>query len=118
MKHILYRCNVLFENYCQINGKLFHYHFNYLKFHTVTHFVKCICNYGSTVNYNRAHNKAAYKYFSKLLYTLTNKKKCKLQILKYNIHKINVITIKNTMQMSKLLDKSAKQNSLLLRRLM
>lgn len=45
MDHTLYRLDktkIAFENHCPINTKLFGLTFNYLKFHAMTHFVKCI----------------------------------------------------------------------------
>ena len=40
----------------------------------MTHFVKCIRDYGSAIDYDKAHSEAAYKYFLKAFYGRTNKK--------------------------------------------
>ena len=81
MEHALYRVDkikITFKNYYQINAKLFQQTFNYPKFHTIIYFVKYIQNYGSTINYDMANSKVAYKYLFKVFYGRTNKKEYKL----------------------------------------
>ncbi len=96
MEHTLYRLDktkIMFENYCLIDAKLFRPTFNYRKFHTITHFVKYIRDYGNTINYDTAYSKAPHKYLLKAFHERTNKKEYKSQILKHNIYHINVIAI-------------------------
>ncbi len=117
IEHILYRFHktkIEFENYCSIDSKLFWLTFNYPKFYAMTHFIKCIWEYGSGINYDMAHSKAAHKYFLKAFYGQTNEKEYMSQILKYNICHINVIAIQNDILMAKVWDRSVKKNSLLL----
>ena len=66
MEHALYRLDkskIAFEHHRPTDSKLCRRTFNYPKFHAVTHFAQCIRDYGSAVNYNIAHSKAAHKYF-------------------------------------------------------
>ena len=79
----------------------------------MTHFVKCIWDYGSAINYDTAYSKIAYQYFFKAFYGQTNKKKYKSQILKHNIRHTNVIAMQDVILMAKLLDKSAKKKQLI-----
>ncbi len=57
MEHALYRLEktkIAFEQHRPINSKLCWPTFNYPKFHAISHFVKCIRDYGSAVNYDIA----------------------------------------------------------------
>lgn len=102
IKHALYKFDkkkMTFENYYTIDAKLFQQTFNCLKFHVRIYFVKCIWHYRSAINNNMAYNKAVYKYFFKVLYKQTNKKKHKLQII---LH-INVIAMQNAILIAKVL---------------
>ncbi len=77
IEHALYKLDktkIAFENHRPINAKLFRPTFNSPKFHAIIHFVKCIRDYGSTINYNMAHSEAAHKYLLKAFYGRTNKK--------------------------------------------
>lgn len=47
------------------------------------------------VNYDTIHSKAEYKYFFKVFYNSTNKKKYNFQIQQHNICHTNIIAIKN-----------------------
>ncbi len=112
IEHALYRLDktkIAFDNHRPIDAKLFQPTFNYPKFHTMTYFVQCIRDYGSVINYDRAHNKAAHKYLLKAFYGQTNKKEHKSQILKHNIRYTNVIAIQDAIPMANVLDGSAKR---------
>lgn len=64
MEHALYKLNktkIVFDNHYPIEAKLFQPTFNYLKFHAITHFVKCIQDYRNAINYDKAYNEAAHK---------------------------------------------------------
>ncbi len=83
MEHVLYRLEkikIAFEQHWSIDSKLCRSTFNYLKFHAISHFVQCIWDYGSTVNYDTTHSKAAHKYLLKVFYNKTNKKEYNSQI--------------------------------------
>ena len=115
MEHALYKLDkikIAFENHRLINIKLFQPTFNYPKFHTMTYFVQCICDYGSKINYDTAHREAAYKHLFKAFYRRINKKKYELQILEHNIRHTNVIAMQNVILIAKLPVKSAKKKEL------
>ncbi len=57
MEQALYKLEktkIAFEQHWPINFKLCRPTFNYPKFHAISHFVKCIRDYGSAVNYDIA----------------------------------------------------------------
>ena len=83
MEHALYRLEktkIAFEQYQSIDSKLCQPTFNYPKFHAISQFVLCIQDYGSAVNYDTTHSKAAHKYLLKAFYNRTNKKEYESQI--------------------------------------
>ena len=76
MEYALYKLDkkkIAFKNQCPIDAKLFQPTFNYPKFHAIIHIIKCIRDYGNTINYDMAHSKAAHKYVFKVFYRRTNK---------------------------------------------
>ena len=79
--------------------------FNYPKFHAVSHFAQCIRDYGSAVNYDTAHSKAAHKYLLKAFYNRTNKKKYDAHIWQHNVRYTNVIAMKDVIISKKALKK-------------
>ncbi len=81
--YVLYRLEntkIIFEHHQLIDFRLCQPIFNYLKFHAIGHFVQCIWDYGSAINYNTAHNEVVYKYLLQALYNRTNKKEYNSQI--------------------------------------
>lgn len=64
----LHKTKITFENHCSIDVKIFWSIFNYLKFDTMTYFIKYIWDYKNEINYDTAPNKAAYKYLLKVFY--------------------------------------------------
>ena len=98
MEYALYRLEktkIAFEHHRLIDSKLCQPTFNYPKFHAISHFIQCIWDYGSVVNYDTAYNKVAHKYLFKTFYNKTNKKKYDVQIWQHNIRHTNIITIKD-----------------------
>lgn len=64
MKHTLCKLEktkITFEQYRLINSKLYQSTLNYPRFYTISHFDWCIQDYGSTVNHDTFHSKAAYE---------------------------------------------------------
>ncbi len=119
IEYTLYRLDKtknVFENHYPIEAKLFRPTFNYSKFYAITHFVKCIQDYKSAINYNTTYSEVAHKYLFKAFYEQTNKKKYESQMLKHNICHTNIIVMQNAILMVKVLDARAKKNSLLLTR--
>ncbi len=83
IEHALYRLEntkIAFEHHRPIKSKLCQPPFNKPKFHAISHFIQCIRDYGSAVNYNTTHSKVVHKYFTKAFYNKTNKKKYHSQI--------------------------------------
>ena len=108
MEHALYRLEktkIAFEHHRPIDSKLCRPTFNYPKFHAVTHFAQCIRDYGSAVNYDTAHSKAAHKYLLKAFYNRTNKKEYDAQIWQHNVRHTNVIAMKDVIISKKALEK-------------
>ena len=108
MEHALYRLEktkIAFEHHRPIDSKLCRPTFNYPKFHAVTHFAQCIRDYGSAVNYDTAHSKAAHKYLLKAFYNKTNKKEYDAQIRQHNVCHTNVIAMKDVIISKKALKK-------------
>ena len=108
MEQALYRLEktkIAFEHHRPINSKLCRPTFNYPKFHAVTHFAQCIRDYGSAVNYDTAHSKAAHKYLLKAFYNRTNKKEYDAQIWQHNVRHTNVIAMKDVIISKKTLKK-------------
>ena len=90
MEHAFYRLEktkIAFEYHRPINSKLYQPNFNYFKFHTISHLVQCIWDYGSVVNYDTAYSKAAQKYLPKAFYNKQIKKSttCKFSNITYAI---------------------------------
>ena len=111
MKHALYRLEktkIVFEQHQLIESKLCQPTFNYPKFHAISHFIQCIQDYGSAINYNTAHSEAAHKYLLKTFYNKTNKKEYKLQIWQCNVRHTNIIVMKDVI----ILEKARKEEML------
>lgn len=71
IEYALYKLDktkITFENHYSIYIKLFRPTLNYLKFHTITHFVKCIYNYKDMINYDMTHTEVTHKYLFKTFY--------------------------------------------------
>ena len=63
MEHAFYRLEktkIAFEQHRLINSKLCQQTFHYSKFHAISHFIQYIWDYGSAINYDTAHIKAAH----------------------------------------------------------
>lgn len=106
IEHALYRLDktkIIFKNHRPIDIRLYQHTFNHIKFHAMSHFIKCIWDYGSTINYNTVYSKVAHKYLLKVFYRWTNKKEYKSQILEYNIYHTNVIAIQDAILIAKML---------------
>ena len=108
MEHALYRLEktkIAFEHHRPIDAKLCQPTFNYPKFYATSHFVQCIRDYGSAVNYDTAHSEAAHKYLLKAFYNRTNKKEYDAQIRQHNVRHTNVIAMKDVIISKRALEK-------------
>ncbi len=98
MEHALYRLEktkIAFEHHWLIDPKLYQPVFNYPKFHAISHFVQCIQNYDSMVNYDTAHSEVVHKYLLKAFYNRTNRKEYDSQIRRHNVRYTNIIAMKD-----------------------
>ena len=115
MEHNLYRLDktkIAFENHRPIDIRLFRPTFNYPKFYTMTHFVQCIWDCSSAINYDTAHSKAMHKYLLKAFYGRINKIEYESQILEHNIRHTNVNAMQNVILIAKIPVGSAKKKKL------
>ena len=80
--------------------------FNYSKFYAISHFVQCIQDYGTVVNYDTAYSATAHKYLLKAFYNRTNKKEYESQICQHNMQHINIIIIKDVIILEKVRENS------------
>ena len=110
IKHKLYKLEkkLTFEQYRPINSKLCQPTFNYSKFHTISHFVQFVWDYGSAVNYDTAYVKTAHKSLLKAFYNKINKKEYKSQIWQHNMRHTNIIAMKDVI----ILEKTRKKEKL------
>lgn len=89
-KHTLYKLNkmkITFDNHCSIDIKQFRPTINYPKFHAIIHFVKCIQDYGSAINYDKIYDETTHKFIFKTSIELLIKKsmRCGFYIKMYVI---------------------------------
>ena len=108
MERALYKLEkikIIFEYHRPIDSKLCRLTFNYSKFYAVTHFAQCIRDYGSAINYDTVHSKAAHKYLLKAFYNKTNKKEYNAQIWQDNVRHTNLIAMKDVIISRKALEK-------------
>lgn len=98
IEHVLYKLEktkIAFEDHQPIDSKLCWPNFNYPRFYAISQFVQFIQDYDSAVNYIIAHSKVMHKYFFKVFYNKTNKKKYNLQIRQYNVRHTSIIAIRD-----------------------
>ena len=77
IEQALYRINkmkVAFRALHPLNKSTNEGHFNFLKFHTMTHYTLFIQDFGVADNYNTEHSKVGHKYHMKDFYRRMNKK--------------------------------------------
>ena len=85
---------------------------NQPKFHAISHFIQYIWDYKNAINNLTAHSKRDHKYFFKIFYNKTNKKKYDLQIWELNVCHTNTIFMKNMIISEKIKKKKSCQKLL------
>ena len=71
-------------------------HFNFSKFHVMSHYTKFIRLYGSADQFDTSHMEAAHKYLVKIFYQRTNKNEnYQDQILWHNTRRINMLAMED-----------------------
>ena len=99
MTKILRRVNKLkieFTDFRFVFKKIEKSHFNFFKFHVMSHYIKFIRLYDSADQFDISHMKMTHKYLMKIFYQWTNKNEnYQDQILWHNTRRINMLTMKN-----------------------
>jgi hypothetical protein len=71
-------------------------HFNFPKFHIMTHYTTCIREYGAADNFDTEHSEAGHKYHVKAFYGRTNKRRgYEDQICLHNTRRNNMLAMEN-----------------------
>ncbi len=77
-------------------------HFNFPKFHVISHYKELIELYGSVEGFDTGHFKATHKYLVKCFYQLTNKREgFEIQIMQHNTRLVNMLTLEDTIRHQK-----------------
>lgn len=77
MSQTLYQVNKLkevFWEFQSVNKKTNKGHFNFLKFHVITHYIDFIYQYNSANRFNISHSEVTHKYLVKTFYKQINKR--------------------------------------------
>jgi hypothetical protein len=71
-------------------------HFNFPKFHVMSHYTTYIREYGAANNFNTEHSEAGHKYHIKAFYRRTNKRQgYEDQLCLHNTRRNNMLAMKN-----------------------
>ena len=90
------RTKAVFKQFRPIDKTTDEGHFNFPKFHAMTHYISCIREYGAADNFDTEHSEAAHKYHVKAFYGRTNKRQgYEDQICLHNTRRINMLTMTN-----------------------
>src|SRR6266436_1200354 len=92
------RTKVVFKQFRPIDKATDEGHFNFPKFHAMTHYSSCIQEYGAADNFDTEHSEAAHKYHVKAFYGRTNKRQgYENQICLHNTRRINILAMTNVL---------------------
>jgi hypothetical protein len=99
LDHALYRIDktkVVFKQFRPVDKVTAEGHFNFPKFHAMTHYTSFIREYGAADNFDTEHSEAAHKYHVKAFYGRTNKRRdYENQICLHNTRRINMLAMAN-----------------------
>jgi hypothetical protein len=77
-------------------------HFNFSKFHVMSHYFVFIRKYDTTDDYDISHDEIKYKYMIKQYHDKTNKKKTfQEQLIQHNKRRMKILIMKNIMRYEK-----------------
>jgi hypothetical protein len=77
-------------------------HFNFSKFHVMSHYSDFIRKYDTTDDYEISHNEVKHKYMIKQYYDRTNKRETfQEQLIQHNRRRMKVLIMKNIMRYEK-----------------
>jgi hypothetical protein len=92
------RTKAVFKRFRPIDKATDEGHFNFPKFHAMTHYASCIREYGAADNFDTEHSEAAHKYHVKAFYGRTNKRQgYEDQICLHNTRRINMLAMTNVL---------------------
>ena len=97
LKHAMCRVNKLkfvFAAYRPTGGDSDVGHFNFPKWHMMSHYPEFIREYGAIDNFSTEHSEAAHKYLVKSFFDRTNKRKTWYkQLIKHNTRHLNLVAM-------------------------
>ena len=99
LDHALYRIDrtkAVFKQFRPVDKATDEGHFNFPKFHAMTHYASGIREYGAADNFVTEHSKAGHKYHVKAFYGRTNKRQgYEDQICLHNTRRTNMLGMDN-----------------------
>jgi hypothetical protein len=99
LQHAIYRMNVfksIFVSARSSNKKTEKEHFNFFKFHVMTHYAAFIRKYKTADEYDIAHDEVRHKYMLKEYYIRINKRDTFLtQLIFHNDRRLKILIMKN-----------------------
>jgi hypothetical protein len=101
LDHVLSRINTFkneFRHLRSLNKNIENDHFNFFKFHVMSHYSEFIRKYETTDEYDTSHDEIKHKYKFKKYYKRINKRDFfQEQLLWHNKRRVNVLTLKNNL---------------------
>ncbi len=105
LEHALHRMNAfksVFRSHRSLNKKTNEEHFNFLKFHIMTHYAEFIRKFGVADEYDISHDEARHKYMIKEYYFRTNKQDgFQEQLIHHNSRRLNVLVMEDIIRHEK-----------------
>jgi hypothetical protein len=101
LDHALYRIDktkAVFKQFRPVDKATDEGHFNFPKFHAMTHYTSSIREYGAADNFDTEHSEAGHKYHVKAFYGRTNKRRgYEDQICLHNTRRTNMLAMDNVL---------------------
>jgi hypothetical protein len=101
LDHVFSRINTFkneFKHLRSSNKNIENDHFNFLKFHVMSHYSEFIRKYETADEYDTSHDEIKHKYMFKKYYERINKRNFfQEQLLWHNKRRVNVLTLKNNL---------------------
>ncbi len=99
MDHALYRISSFKEAFRQsrpIEQETGEGHFNFSKYHALSHYADFIRKYGAADGYDTSHDEAKHKYMIQEFYDRTNKRETfQAQLIEHNERRLNILAMKD-----------------------
>jgi hypothetical protein len=100
LDHALYRIDrtkAVFKQFHPVDKATDEGHFNFPKFHAMTHYASGIREYGAADNCDTEYSEAGHKYHVKAFYGRTNKRRGYDQICLHNTRRTNMLAMDNVL---------------------